>query len=340
MPLYRSRNDCAIAARASRNNYDTRATTASIIARVRNHTALPNITTRMMIRCMKRICFALVVSGTLLGCGDDGGHDHDVDASVEDITVQLAFAAKVNGTPFTCGQAYNGIGTAASAYTGTDFRYYVSDVKLVMTGDHTESVPVVLEANAFQSDGVALLDFETGGTGCQQGSPETHTSITGTVPAAPSGSAYTGIEFTVGVPLAKNHLDVAAATPPLDVPAMYWAWSSGYKFLKLDGTVGGQGFNLHLGSTGCDAMGTTPSTTCANSNRMTISLTGYTPSTSVVVADVAHVLDGVDVTINTTNTAPGCMSFPNDPECMPVFPKLGLAYGAAAASTQTLFSVE
>lgn len=286
---------------------------------------------------------AVALSIFALGaCGDNHHHD-EADASVDAApqAVTLAFAAKVNGTAFACGQSYSSVGTTAATYVGTDFRFYVSDVKLVLTGHHTEEVPVELATDAYQSaDGIALLDFETGGTGCQQGSPGTHTALTGVVPAAPEGAAYTGITFTVGIPFAKNHLDVTTATPPLDVPAMYWAWSSGYKFLKADGTVNGQGFNLHLGSTGCDTMGTTPATTCSNANSMTITLSGFTPGTSTVVADIGRALATSDLSINTMNTAPGCMSFPGDPECVAIFPNLGLAYGTTPAGTQTLFSVE
>lgn len=274
----------------------------------------------------------------LAACGDNDEHTHDhpdapeVDAGPTAVTI--AFAAKVGGTPFACGQTYAGIGSGASPYVGTDFRFYVHDVRLVgPAGD----VPVTLDANEFQADGVALLDFETGGTGCQMGSPSTHTAVTGMVPAG----TYTGITFKVGVPFAKNHLDVTTAAPPLNIPAMYWAWSSGYKFLKADGTVNAAGFNLHLGSTMCGATGTTsPTAPCANPNVMDIALTNYTPGTSVIVADVARVLTDVDVTTNTAMTAPGCMSFPNDPECNTILPKLGLAYGANPAGTQSLFALE
>jgi hypothetical protein len=34
------------------------------------------------------------------------------------------------------------------------------------------------------------------------------------------------------------------------------------------------------------------------------------------------------------------MSFPNDPDCMPVMPALGLAYGAAPAQPQRFFRTE
>lgn len=281
----------------------------------------------------------LALTTALAGCGDNAEHEHEhpdaampTDAAPQ--AVSIAFAAEVGGEPFACGQTYAGIGTAASAYVGTDFRFYVHDIRLVGTAG---AVPVTLDANDYQAGGVALLDFETGGTGCQMGSTGTHTIVTGTVPAG----TYDAIEFKVGVPFEQNHLDVATAAAPLNIPAMYWAWSSGYKFLKIDGAVSGAGFNVHLGSTGCGATGTTPPTTpCANPNVMDVALAGYTPGTSVIVADVARVLDAVDVSINTASTAPGCMSFPNDPECDTVLPKLGLAYGTNPAGAQALFAVE
>ena len=173
----------------------------------------------------------LSCSFVLAACGDnEDQHDHP-DASAPDaepdagpMAVTIAFAAEVGGTPFACGQTYAGLGTTAAAYVGTDFRFYVHDVRLMMHGDAGPvEVPVTLDANDFQADGVALLDFETGGTGCQMGSTSTHTAITGTVPAG----AYGGIAFKVGIPFAKNHLDVATAAPPLNIPAMYWAWKLG-----------------------------------------------------------------------------------------------------------------
>ncbi len=285
-----------------------------------------------------------VAAASLGGCGDDHDHDHDhdhTDAAVGDApapdagpqAVSIAFAAEVGGAPFACGTTFS-VGSGASAYVASDFRFYVHDVRLIGPGG---AVPITLDAGAFQRDGIALLDFETGGTGCQMGSPSTHTAVTGTVPAG----TYTGVAFKVGVPFAQNHLDVATAAPPLDVPAMYWAWASGYKFIKMDGAVAGQGFNLHLGSTGCGTTGTTPPTAaCTSPNVMDVTLTGYTPGTSVIVADVARVLSDADVAVNSASTAPGCMSFPGDPECEVILPKLGLSYGVAPAASQTLFTVE
>lgn len=277
-------------------------------------------------------------------CGDDGATPATdaptptVDGAPDapsTMAVAIPFAGRVAGQPFACGQSYAGIGTTAAAYVGIDFRFFVHDVKLVAgNGD----VPLVLDVNEFQNaDGIALLDFETGGAGCQMGTTGTHSMVTGTVPF---GTEFSAVKFTVGVPFANNHLDATTAGPPLNVPAMYWAWSSGYKFLKIDGTVGGAGFNVHLGSTGCNGSGQTPPTApCTNPNTFAVNV-GFVPGASTIVADIGPVLAGVDVTVNTPMTAPGCMSFPGDAECNTILPKLGLPYGTEPAGTQTLFFSE
>jgi hypothetical protein len=47
------------------------------------------------------------------------------------------------------------------------------------------------------------------------------------------------------------------------------------------------------------------------------------------------VLAGANVDVNATNTSPGCMSFPKDPDCPPIMNALGLAYdGKAPSGTQ------
>lgn len=283
---------------------------------------------------------ALVIVPCLVGCGDNQ-HSDSADASVTaDATpdagpraVTLRFAAKVGGTAFACGQTYPNIGTSAASYVASDFRFYVHDVKLVGPGG---PVPVTLDANEWQNaTGVALLDFENATNDCQMGSTATHEAVTGTAPAG----TYTGIEFKVGVPFDLNHLDATTATAPLNIPAMYWAWASGHRFAKIDGVVGGKGFNLHLGSTGCASANpmAPPATACANPNVMALSFPTFNVETGTITVDPAAVLADVDVTTNTENTAPGCMSFPGDPECTTVFPHLGLAYGAAPAGPQVLF---
>lgn len=286
----------------------------------------------MMSRCLSA-CLAL-----LCACGDGDSHSAPdapaADASVAPTAVTIPFAAQFGTTPFVCGTPSPDVGTPAATYTATDLRLYIFDVKLI--ADDGREAKVTLEPNAFQGNGVALLDFENGcGT---DGTPELHTSITGTVE---SGS-YHRVGFTLGVPADQDHLDLATATAPLDVTGMYWAWLSGYKFLKLDGTVpAGAGvtpFFLHVGASGCpgDNFGGPPTGPCLYPNQVAYDLTGFDLASKKIVLDLGAVLATVDLATNTPDTAPGCMSEPGDPECITVLPRMGIN----GAANQMLFKIE
>jgi len=275
-----------------------------------------------MQRLVRIFAFAslAVCSVSLMSCAGD---------EETDVTIELA--GLVGGEPAQCGQSYD-IGATPSAWTLQDFRLYVHDVRL-LTDDGRE-VPVALTQDEWQLEDLALLDFEAGGSGCPSGTEATNTSIRGTVPEA---GPFTGVRFTVGVPFDRNHDDASTAPAPLDSSAMFWNWQGGYKFIRIDGrseALGG-GFFLHLGSTGCDGDPLTGGvTTCANPNRMEVSLEGFDPLSETIAIDAAEVFSGSDLTAN--EMAPGCMSGPMDPECPAVFERLGLAGGAG----QRLFSVE
>ncbi|MCE9573461.1 MAG: metallo-mystery pair system four-Cys motif protein [Deltaproteobacteria bacterium] len=282
---------------------------------------------------MHRLAPSLLFSLFLAACGDNGGASTPdaapqptPDAAPKAVAIQ--FAVKFGATPFACGVAVPAMGSPAASYTPTDARFYVHDVELL---DADGAVPVTLDANAFQGNGVALMDFEDG---CgSDGTAELHTAITGTVP----DRAYVGVRFTLGVPADQNFVDLASAPAPLNVTGMYWIWQFGYKFLKLDGTSTAP-FFLHLGSSGCPGANpeAPPTGPCANPNTVTYTLTGFDPWEQTVVADLGAVLATSDLTTNTTNTAPGCMSEPDDPECLAILPRLGIG----DITKQTLFKVE
>ena len=182
-----------------------------------------------------------------------------------------------------------------------------------------------------------LLDFENGSGPCANGTAATNTSVVGTVPAGD----YTGLRFTLGVPEAMNHQDQTAAAAPLDITGLFWSWNGGYKFARIDHVSSAQpnGWNVHLGSTGCTPSGdpTVPATSCSNPHRVTVTFTGFDVATDVVVGDYARLLTGSDVSVN--DGAPGCMSFPSDPECAVVMNRFGLNYEGATTSGQAFFEV-
>lgn len=271
-------------------------------------------------------------------------------AQTQEVIIQ--FAANVNGQPFECGKSYPDIGTTRSVITPSDFRMYVSDIRLI--NRQGQAVKVDLQQDkVWQLEDIALLDFENAQGPCRNGTPALNKTVRGRI----KSGQYEGIRFTLGVPFARNHGDPTTAPAPLSSTAMFWNWQGGYKFLKFDTTTSGQkttspppgqhgggnasGFSVHLGSTGCaSASKTTAATSCQNPNRVSVELTPFDVSKNVVIADIAPILAGSDVDTNTGGTSPGCMSFLGDADCVPVMQALGLPYMEHKANPQQLFKVK
>ena len=191
------------------------------------------------------------------------------------------------------------------------------------------------------SAGGILMAFLLGAiSGCDTG---TETPMNLHVSARGPAGDFTELCFTLGVPFALNHSDpTAQGTPsPLNLPAMNWFWRGGRKFLKIDGIAdpGGaaQQFNFHLGSTGCsnaggvDGMGegreAAPDAPCAQPNtpQYCFALAAIEAGQAISI-DPAGVAANTDLSRNTEGTAPGCMGFINDPECLDIMPRYGLDY--------------
>ncbi len=273
--------------------------------------------------------------------------------------VEINFAADLGGQPFSCAETYDGLGATGAPVQVLDYRLFVAEPALI-TADGTQ-VPITLDQDgAWQVENIALLDFENATGSCTNGTAAENTTIRGTVPEGD----YVGLSFLVGVPFDWNHGDPTVAPSPLNLTAMFWNWRGGYKFIKFEtspamadgmnmaaethsegGDHGGHGGDasgwfLHLGSTMCASASRTeaPEAPCKNPNTMAISLDGFDPATDTVVIDPAPVIAGADLTMNTPETSPGCMSFTDDPDCDTVFPKLGLSFNDIAAGTQELVS--
>ena len=84
--------------------------------------------------------------------------------------------------------------------------------------------PVALDDDGiFQSDGVALIDFEDGTGACTQGDDATNLELRGSVQAG----TYTGIKLRIGVPLSANHQDPTTQPSPLNESSLVWSWNAG-----------------------------------------------------------------------------------------------------------------
>lgn len=282
---------------------------------------------------------AVLAGLALAACG--GSSDATPAPATDAVTIQ--FKAKVGAADFSCGSAGYALGTGALPWKPKDLRFYVHDVRLV-TAAGVEAPVTLADEVLWQRSGVALLDFENNTGTCNVGTAETNTSVRGTV----ARGTYTGLRFRVGVPETQNHLNVQTALPPLQNSALWWSWTGGYKFMKVDGAVaagaGGADIvrNFHLGSTGCS--GTAPNFTCATPNRPEVAFAAFNPATQSVVLDLESLFGGSNHDVE-GGVSPGCMSAASpvaDPECPPIFAVLGLDWAPTTtpAVPQTAFKVQ
>lgn len=264
------------------------------------------------------------------GTGGGGG------APLQSVTI--AFGAEVGGEVFGCAKSFPAVGTAPSDIAITDFRFYVHDVRLI--GPNDAETPVVLDQDGlWQVQDLALLDFEDKTGSCSNGTAETNAVVKGKVPPG----IYEGIAFRLGVPAALDHLDAGAAPSPLNLSALFWSWTSGYKYARVDSNVmGGAPFLFHLGATGCTKDPMTDVVTCAQPNIPSIRLPAFDLATQKIVLDVGDLFAASDLSTD-AGGAPGCMSGGTDPECVTIFPRLGLDIATglpSATDPQALFHVE
>ena len=308
---------------------------------------------RLLLFCLVFTVLSLLVAGSAVAqesepTDDAGGTMHmDMDmpsglpAVGPDVTIR--FAATVGSRPVSCGMIYSDLGTAKSRASLNDFRFYVSNLRLVDAAG--KEVPVTLmQDGLWQYKDVALLDFEDGTGGCSEaGTPETNDKIVGTIAAGD----YQQIRFDLGIPFELDHLDTTTAPAPLNLPALWWNWQVGYKFVRIDLQTPDSespAWFIHLGSTDCDSANgnTAPSAPCSNPNVASITLDGFNPVENFVVADLAGLLQNVNLNENSP-MPPGCMSGPDDTDCAGLFPGFGLDLASGQrieGSAQTFFRVE
>jgi len=256
------------------------------------------------------------------------------------MAVTIVFKAKVGTQDFACNTTYTGVGATGISVQPADFRFYVQSVRLVdATG---KDVPVTLDTRSpWQTPDVALLDFENGTGACAtDGNPEMNATVTGTVPPG----TYTGIVFENGVPDALNHSDPLTVPPPLQPAPMTWGWLYGYKFIKAELAATGAptgdaapGYGLlHLGSVGCemDGDGGDAGISCSIPDRNEVRLTGYQLGSSIIVADIASIFQGTDLSQDNQCHSGG-------PACPPMFAAAGvdLTTGQSLA-TQAIYRLE
>jgi len=260
--------------------------------------------------------------------------DAGVDATASDgadtaggtVPVTLTIAGVVGDQPAVCGKDFSGLGSGDTTAQLADARVFVSGVEVQNAAGSWVAVQLD-QGKVWQAGDVALLDYEDATGGCKDtGTPEINNQINGVVPAG----SYKAVRFAVGVPFASNHSNNALATAPLNTPGMFWTWQGGYKFVRVDWSLGaGKRWNLHVGSTGCVSADkvTAPTEPCGNPNLARVSLAVADATKASLQLDLGQLMAGVNMAKDTASTAPGCMSGPTEPaDCGGSWTALGMDF--------------
>lgn len=252
---------------------------------------------------------------------------------------RIAFDVRAHGDSFRCGGSYDDIGIAKTTVEPLDIRLYVHDVRLV-TASGAE-VPLELSADqTWQRDGVALLDFADDTGRCATGSPETNMELVGT---ADVDEDVVGVSFTLGLPTEANHIDAVRSPAPFNAPGMWWSWTGGFKYARIDvATPTHPAWFLHLGATSCEGS-PAEGIDCAWSNVPRIQLSGMDLQTDTVILDIASLYGDSDLDAPIdyeSDFINGCMAFSGDPECAPIFERLGVEFEGPNTFEQQAFTVE
>ena len=292
--------------------------------------------------------------------------------------VALNFSAMVGAEKFECGKSYDGIGITQSHITPSDFRFYVSEVALIDQHGKAVAVTLDQDG-IWQYKDIALLDFEDGKGQCRNGNSGLHEQVTGSVPKGSyRGVRFTlGVPFElnhsdptlalsplnfsgmfwvwqsgykfVKIDMASSGQPQASDMQPDVSMKEKVAAMEKIAAMKKEGTAPqpqfkktprAAGFSVHLGSTACASPSlTTPPSECRNPNRVTITFDHFDTGKNVVVADMVSLLQDANVDVNAPDSAPGCMSAPNDADCPAVFAAFGLPYNDQPVVAQRFFKM-
>jgi len=220
-----------------------------------------------------------------------------------------------------------------------DLRFYLHDLAL-LTGDGRAHEVKLATTPPWQSARLALIDL-VGASALDRNDTVRGTVVDGI-------GQFVGVRFSVGVPFELNHVNPLTAAAPLNRADMFWAWQTGYKFLRVDladksGAQQGREWSFHLGSTGCSSASALrpPSQPCKQPNIMRIELRGFDPLRQPVNLKLDVLLHAMRST--SYNVCTG--DYAHDPACLAAYASTGLDVATGqcrdgACTAQRLFGAE
>lgn len=236
-------------------------------------------------------------------------------------SIEIQFEVRYGDTRLSCD-------ASPAVASLSDLRFYVHNIRLLDASGNELKVALNPD-NIWQSETVAMLDFENGEGDCVNGSPQTNLSIRGQYVGHPAS----GLRMNIGVPEDYNHADPMLASAPLTYTPMHWHWKSGYKFMRAGiRTPGNDGFWIHLGSSRCE--GTIGNIIgCKSANRPVIDLPEFVAGESVVIVDLQRLTHGLDLNNREVSE---CQSGPAESECESPFKALGVEFSSGTTIAPAL----
>lgn len=294
--------------------------------------------------------------------------------------VAIDFEAWVGDREFVCGESYEEVGTSESTITPTDFRFYVSDVALIDEDGNAVPLELEQDGRwQYQNtalldfeDGTSACDNGTTemnttvvGTvpeGNYQslqftmGVPEDLNHEDAAIAPSPLNLTSMWWNWQGGYKFLRLELETEEAIANVSginnirdkqhsgsqQPSIFQDGSEnhGQHGTHDNHQTSNNAYLIHLGSTGCADSTQSNLFGCTNPNRVSVTLEDFDPEDNVVVADLAELLAESDLATNQANTAAGCMSSPEDSDCMPIMQNLSLSSNDSAESQQNFFFVE
>jgi uncharacterized repeat protein (TIGR04052 family) len=206
-----------------------------------------------------------------------------------------------------------------------DLRFYIYDIEWLDADGASHAMH--LDGSSAQGEALALVDLRNDKTSALSGRIDR--------------GLYTGVRFTLGVPFQLNHGNPLTAKSPLDRGDLFWAWQSGYKFLRVDAREEGHEWSFHLGSTGCSSASALrpPASPCAQPNRVHVELRNFDPLRQSVVVNLTEL-----IRVMRAATYRVCTGDYSSPDCSAAYALTGLNAVTGTCTehrcpTQKLFSV-
>ena len=221
-----------------------------------------------------KLALTLLLCISIISCSSD----NEEDLTGQTGTLDLKFDNGVGDQDFIFGTSYNK--SNGESYKLTTLKYIISNVRVkdskgnIFNYPATDNVFIIDEANSNNAGEIFITLND--------------------VPAAD----YTEITFGIGIDQARFLLGAEGQGDFLneaDAAGMLWAWATGYRFIRLDGTYSSRtvtdaALNIHMGSVGT-SLDNYKEVTLTFPNSVRVRETAH-PEIHIE-ADIAKVFDGV-----------------------------------------------